>query len=1452
MKPQKWAVGVLGIAVLSVSTAQSPLFEGGNPEAWVFDVENPGLQSIDTGQWLETFEGSGISLTGKQQALINNLADSRPPMQPQQPAVSLAGLSQASNSQQNPQNNQVLRVWPDSGVYDRTIRLEVGVVGDLLASQTSLTLNVQLDAQPFRSVVLCGTQSPPGCVPAQAVRDGYRGLIDHVIEPGAHTLSVELRDAANQQLAAASKLYQLDVADAKGRLRDSDGDGIPDLIERELGLDPLSGDRDVDRDGDGWTDFDEWLRGADADQRNDPNWVPVDTDGDGWSDWDEDLRGTRANDPDPQLTPRAGENTQTLPNSMELVPSESYLRRAQRFREFPLARRLYEVEYISDVAALTPRSGFNGAWQAASAQTLGGYKAWRQADLVDEELLSESALTSADLAASRLAAQAAQDLAAGRFPSARMPASEGLMLDVALRQADDTLLMHKHYLPAVVDADLPRFLATDPQWVDGETFRKAYIRWLEENLVQTWDGPLNWQGTRTALALELILSDEARLNAAAAPVVFNDRVDPVARLWLADFLKTLDRVGPQGGLNALVARLDSVLSGAGILRDVAAFIDEQLAADQMPAGVISDVYMAERFVSSFTLDDQDCFVSAEFLDLIQQSPSAWQQFSSRCPIYATEVDALVAADEDRARRYALRGLLLLEPSDYANDQSLLDPDADSDNDGRRNDQEVRAVVLGQTSQPDRMDSDEDGNPDSSDLCPRDLTDACLGLPSEPLLLSDLEPLAEEGDGAVAVVALHLDRAVSFEVTGHFSAQSIEDDSATPDVDYRVVTGSFSIAPGQQVAVITIPVILDDQEEGIETFSLLLSDIAGARSTIVDDRVIVSIADPDLGGPPADAPTAVATAPLAVYENAQVALDGQASLDPLAQGLSYQWTQLSGPTISLSQANSALATFVAPTVSGEQTVVVQLTVTDAENRSASDSASITVRPVDDPPEVLGTARFTVDRTATLSVQTAELTAYVNDPEGGALRLEQFLGQPAGGVFVPRADGFDFTPYQGEQKLTEDTTRQLQRAGQQHAVWLETVGSETALRVYSATTQSVRTQWQSGDLQDVLAASEIPVVYSLSSSLAGAPTWALEWVSNGERLELGELGVYTIQEVVINPELGDLYFCDTRNTPVWSRVDAETGQIQTSTTACSGSSMGYTSANRLGEFCFVEESRLYCARGSDVRYIVNFYDVATIITLASYPIYSRHDELLVPIPGNNNDYDLYRIDANDQISLLDHIDGSAGQRPVFAKHSNGSLIMGMGAGDAAQLLYWTGGAMAPVPITPAFAESVSRTQLGALIERDGQVYWQLAMPGNTFEVFAIDLFGAVVSEGTVDPVSLFTGQVAQGRPPWRIEADDRGVLVQTPSGNVPNCSLWHIDAQSQDVQTLLSRVRCDPAYVQLTDGLVYVRQDGAPDYHRPVFRFDGVPVTGVTSFAARIADPAGHTADLPIEITIEDAP
>ncbi len=83
---------------------------------------------------------------------------------------------------------------------------------------------------------------------------------------------------------------------------DSDGDGVPDGIELDYDGHPGEADLGADRDKDGMSDFDEWLRGSDPDCAPPTPagamtpCLPLDTDSDGWSDWDEDARYTNAVD----------------------------------------------------------------------------------------------------------------------------------------------------------------------------------------------------------------------------------------------------------------------------------------------------------------------------------------------------------------------------------------------------------------------------------------------------------------------------------------------------------------------------------------------------------------------------------------------------------------------------------------------------------------------------------------------------------------------------------------------------------------------------------------------------------------------------------------------------------------------------------------------------------------------------------------------------------------------------------------------------------------------------------------------------------------------------------------------------------------------------------------------------------------------------------------------------
>ena len=90
----------------------------------------------------------------------------------------------------------------------------------------------------------------------------------------------------------------------------------------------------------------------------------------------------------------------------------------------------------------------------------------------------------------------------------------------------------------------------------------------------------------------------------------------------------------------------------------------------------------------------------------------------------------------------------------------------------------------------------------------------------------------------------------------------------------------------------------------------------------------------------------------VNENRTLSLDGSGSYDEEGQQLSYSWTQISGETITLNNANAINPFFKSPSVTnGEIKVLMfELSVFDDNGRSDVDTVVITVDPVNAPPEV----------------------------------------------------------------------------------------------------------------------------------------------------------------------------------------------------------------------------------------------------------------------------------------------------------------------------------------------------------------------------------------------------------------------------------------------------------------------------------------------------------------------
>jgi len=90
------------------------------------------------------------------------------------------------------------------------------------------------------------------------------------------------------------------------------------------------------------------------------------------------------------------------------------------------------------------------------------------------------------------------------------------------------------------------------------------------------------------------------------------------------------------------------------------------------------------------------------------------------------------------------------------------------------------------------------------------------------------------------------------------------------------------------------------------------------------------------------PTAEAGPDQDAVDGEGVALDGTASTDPDFGIVTFQWRQIEGASVELSNADTAVADFVAPAADEDEAVLVfELTVTDTEGLTGTDSVSVSV-------------------------------------------------------------------------------------------------------------------------------------------------------------------------------------------------------------------------------------------------------------------------------------------------------------------------------------------------------------------------------------------------------------------------------------------------------------------------------------------------------------------------------
>lgn len=120
-----------------------------------------------------------------------------------------------------------------------------------------------------------------------------------------------------------------------------------------------------------------------------------------------------------------------------------------------------------------------------------------------------------------------------------------------------------------------------------------------------------------------------------------------------------------------------------------------------------------------------------------------------------------------------------------------------------------------------------------------------------------------------------------------------------------------------------------------TFRLTVNDGRGGTDT---DDVNVNVLNVTAPNTP---PNANAGTDFNVTEGNQGTLNGSASSDPDGDALTYAWTQLSGPTVTLTGANTVQATFTAPMVTVATPLTFRLTVNDGRGGTDTDDVVATV-------------------------------------------------------------------------------------------------------------------------------------------------------------------------------------------------------------------------------------------------------------------------------------------------------------------------------------------------------------------------------------------------------------------------------------------------------------------------------------------------------------------------------
>jgi hypothetical protein len=215
-----------------------------------------------------------------------------------------------------------------------------------------------------------------------------------------------------------------------------------------------------------------------------------------------------------------------------------------------------------------------------------------------------------------------------------------------------------------------------------------------------------------------------------------------------------------------------------------------------------------------------------------------------------------------------------------------------------------------------------------------------GLTSTDTVLVQVDDIAVGNDAPTAEAGD--DQRLNEGATATLAGTGTDPEAGTLSFAWTQTGGAPVTLAGANTATpsFTVPLYDDGAAPEALVFTLTVTDDVG-RTAVDTVRIAPNNAATANAGPDADA-----------NESSLVQLDGRASADPDGLITSHAWTQVSGPAVTLNDADSATASFVAPDVPpGGATLVFRLTVRDdgpAGGLETSDEVTITVRNVNSPP------------------------------------------------------------------------------------------------------------------------------------------------------------------------------------------------------------------------------------------------------------------------------------------------------------------------------------------------------------------------------------------------------------------------------------------------------------------------------------------------------------------------